>query len=208
MNNEQRGSATLNIILFLLLTVIATLIYVMLGESTPRAGRTVGTDAHVHTTVRPTAIPGTSYEFRDGLGNASSTTEYPLDEFGAGLARIDVFRHDINNDGRIDIITRRQRENGTAHFTYEYTIELNTEDGMVDITPDGFYTIEGAQCALQKLHFSFTPGFQVIKISRPWEESWENPTVATQDTYSIIKDNIHLIDSRTLRSVCDVSELF
>ena len=119
-----------------------------------------------------------------------------------------MFRRDINNDGRPDRITRRRVENGTAHFTYEYTIELNIDDEFVDITPDGFNTVEGAQCALGKLRFVFTPAFQVIKISRPWNETWTTPTPAKKDTFSIIQNQIHHIDSAAMPTVCDVAELF
>lgn len=212
MNDNQRGSIAVNIILILLLAVIAVLIYLMAGNDGTRHGRTIGTQTPMHEIPRRANIsaPGTSANgsFDDGLGRATTSTEYPLDDFGAGLARVDVFRHDINNDGLADRITRSRHENGTDHFTYEYKIELNTGNGYKDITPEGFTTVEGAQCALQKLRFVFTPGFGVIKISRPWQDTWITPTIATRDTFSIIKDNIHKIESQTLTSVCDVAELF
>ena len=213
MHNNQRGSIAINIMLVLLLAVIAVLIYMLAGDGGTRNGRTIGTVSPVHTAPAPAkkmpAPPLPAHgEFDDGLGRATTTTEYPLDDFGAGLARVDVFTRDINNDGLADRITRSRRENGTDHFTYEYKIELNTGDGYTDITPNGFTTVEGAQCALQKLRFVFTPGFGVIKISRPWQDTWITPTVATRDTFSIIKDKIHRIESRTLTSVCDVEELF
>ncbi|MDE5615896.1 MAG: hypothetical protein K2I81_03640 [Alphaproteobacteria bacterium] len=211
MNSNQRGSIAINIILVLLLAVIAVLIFLLMSDGMPRYGRTIGTEAPVHDSQRPKQIPKApqkSLTFDDGLGRATSSTEYPLDDFGAGLARVDVFRHDINNDGRPDRITRSRVENGTDHFTYEYKIELNTDNGYMDITPDDFKTVEGAQCALQKIRFVFTPSFGVIKISRPWQDTWITPTVATRDTFSIIKDTIYHIDSQTLKSVCDVAELF
>ncbi len=215
MNNEQRGGITLNIILILLLVMIAILIYLLAGNGTSRYGRTVGTDAAtvrapVQSAEEPqpaTNAPATT-TFDDGLGDAETTTEYPLDEYGAGLASVEVFRHDINNDGYADRITRRRLENGTGHFTYEYTLELNTGDGYLDITPDGFKTVEASECALQKLRFSFAPAFRVTKISRPWRDTWLTPTMATRDTYSIIKNQIHHIDHSELTTVCDVAELF
>lgn len=214
MNTEQRGSATLNIILILLLVVIAVLVY-LLASPTPRHARTIGTDAAVvHAPVQVAQQPQPAPDaragmvFDDGLGNAESKTEYPLDEYGAGLASVEVFRHDINNDGYADRITRSRQENGTDHFTYEYTIELNTGDGYIDITPDDFKTVEASECALQKLRFSFTPAFRVTKISRPWNDTWLTPTMATRDTYSIIKNQIHHIDHSNLTTVCDVAELF
>jgi len=216
MNNEQRGGITLNIILILLLVVIAVLIYLLAGDGTPRYGRTIGTDAVPSAmprysdnrgTPQPTIASATA-EFNDGLGRPGTVTEYPLDEYGAGLASVEVFHHDINNDGRPDRITRRREENGTDHFTYEYTIELNNGDEYVDITPEDFKTIEASECALQKLQFTFTPAFRVIKISRPWQDTWLTPTMATRDTYSVIKNQIHHIDHSDLTTVCDVAELF
>lgn len=210
---QQRGSITFNILLVLLLAVIAGLAYMLISTTGPRNGRTRGTNTPTHNIPTDNTIntnTNTTYngEFNDGLGRAISTTEYPLDDIGAGLARVDVFKHDINNDGLPDRITRSRTETGTAHFVYEYKIELNTGNGFTDITPDNFNTVEGAQCALQKLRFKFIPTFQVIKISRPWQDTWTTPTLATQDIFDIKNNRIQHSASKKLKSVCDVAELF
>ncbi len=214
MNSNQNGGVTFNILLVLLVMVIFVLAYILVRGDSSRIGRTIGADTPSIDTHaprpagKPRTITTTGAAFDDGLGRAGASTQYPLDEFGAGLAAVDVFNRDINNDGRNDRITRRRIENGTAHFIYEYTIELNTPTGFIDITPDDFRTIEGAQCALQKLRFIFTPAFSVIKISRPWRDTWNTPTQATRDTFSILQNQIHHIDRQQMTSVCDVAELF
>lgn len=214
--NNERGALTANILLVLLLVVIGVLIYLVSLNRAPNAGRTIGTSSPEYVSApRRTAPAGEQItaddneaEFDDGLAQPESVTEYPLNDVGEGIASIEVFRHDINNDGRMDKITRTRTETGTSHFSYQYKVELNTENGFVDITPDGFDTIEGAECSLQKIRFSFTPAFQAVKISRPWNESWATPTDATRDTYSIIRGRLYQIDTRPMGTVCDVAQLF
>jgi hypothetical protein len=147
------------------------------------------------------ALEFANYEFEDGLGNPASKTEYPLDETGAGIAVSEVFY--AGADRRIKI-TRERFESGTAHGYYEYKLEL---DGR-DITPDGFRTIEGADCSLQKLKFLFIPEFSVVKISRPWEESWITPTMAVKTVYRLAGGNLKAVSTSQLKETCDVSGLF
>lgn len=220
--NDEHGAMLPNILLIMLLIVIIALIYVISGDRNVRSGRTIGTTSPEY--MEPAATPGQAAtknntdadtnedadtaEFDDGLKNPESVTKYPLNDIGEGLASVETFRIDINNDGLTDKITRSRQENGTSHFSYQYKIEINTGDGFVDITPDDFYTIEGAECSLQKIRFAFSPAFRAIKISRPWEDSWPTPTPAVRDTYSLIHDQIHHIETQDLPVVCDVSELF
>ncbi len=151
---------------------------------------------------------GENYEFDDGLRNPISQEEFPLDEYGEGVANIDVFRPDINGDGRADIITRTRNENGTAHFYYDYLVQLNTDNGLIDITPDGFRTTEGAECALQKLRFIFIPSFQIIKIGREWQETWTTPTIAKKTIYKIDGNAMKISSVEQMKKICNVSELF
>lgn len=210
--NQQRGNILFNTLLVVLCAVIAVLIYMLAGGPMPGEKKSVGvaspqmdiSDSGADISTNDTYAG----EFSDGLGVPDSAQEFALDEFGAGISERDVFNRDINNDGRIDRITRTRNENGTVHFFYEYVIELNTGNGFVDITPDGFRTTEGADCALQKLKFIFQPDFRVIKISRKWQETWDTPTMAQRTEYTL--NNNQLVPENTIdmRTVCDVSELF
>lgn len=149
-----------------------------------------------------------NYDFDDGLRNADSVTRYTLDDFGAGVASREVFNIDINNDNRKDRITRTRVENGTDHFSIQYTIELNTVNGFTDITPDNFKTIEGAECSLQKFRFVFRPEFSITKISRTWSESWDTPTRAVRNVYTLAGGELRTSAPQQLKTVCNVSDLF
>ena len=146
--------------------------------------------------------------FNDGLGKTKDKIGYKPDETGVGVTRIETFSFDINSDGQDDKITRIRHENGTAHFWDEYTIEINENNRFHTITTDDFKTINGADCALQKIKFVFKPKFQVIKISRPWVDSWITPSMATQTTYELINNKMVMVETKKLSSVCDVTDLF
>lgn len=209
--NQQSGNIALNILLIVVLVVIAVLIYILAGGKIPKIGDTVGVSSpDTQIITEPQNIPTSvqSDGFSDGLGTPQESSKFPLDEFGAGIAERDIFMYDINNDGRPDRITRTRNENGTPHFYYEYTIELNTNNGFINITPDGFRTTEGAECALQKLQFSFTPDFRITKISRNWRDSWDTPSPAVRTTYKIKNNAIIQTDMTNMPAVCDVRELF
>lgn len=192
------------------LIVIALLAWMFLSRpdkpaKTPSVAAPVSVPVKPVQTYRP-YTPGSKFD--DGLHGSSATTKHKLDEFGVGLASTEVFNIDINGDSRKDRITKSKHENGTDHFWYEYKIELNTKNGFIDITPDDFRTIEGADCSLQKIRFVFAQTLQVIKISRPWSETWVTPTVATQTTYTLSGGVLRVTDTRKLRNICNVSELF
>ena len=203
--NYETGSATLTILLIIMVIVIAFLIYLLLGGSIPKTNKTIGVESpKIETTLKETK----NKEFSDGLINPISSQRFNLSEFGEGISEKNVYEYDINNDGKKDRITRTKNENGTPHFYYEYKIELNKNGTFADITPEGFRTTEGAECALQKLQFIFKPDFKVIKISRDWKESWETPSLAIQTTYNFSDGKIVPKAEKEMKIVCDVTELF
>lgn len=205
MRKQQSGNILFNVLLVMLIVTIGVLAYMLINKRDETTGRTM-------TVVSPNAPTATvatdDDEFNDGLRNPDTVTRGTLDEFGAGIAETAVFNRDINDDGRPDRITRRRVENGTDHFYYDYKIELNTKNGYTDITPNGFRTTEGADCALQKLRFVFKPDFRVIKISRDWEQSWDTPTPATRTEYTITGNQFHNIASTPVGTICNVADLF
>jgi len=140
--------------------------------------------------------------FDDGLRNPVSREELNLDEYGEGIAYIEIYA--MNIDGKSLKIIKSRYENGTNHFYYEYNIEL---DGT-NITPKNFRTVESADCSLQKFRFVTIPFFQAIKISRGWEESWINPTMAYKTVYNLIGGQLRPEPSAPLQKICNVAELF
>ncbi len=200
---SQRGNMMTYALLAMTVVVIVVLVYLLGGGRGVNIGATGGVDsAPVIEKVNDTD------EFPDGLINPAMTKHGALNEYGEGMAVENVFNRDINNDGRIDRITRRRIENGTAHFYYDYKIELNNGNGYTDITPNPMRTTEGAECALTKIQFSFEPEFQIIKISRPWQDSWDTPTMASKTTYTLKDNELHAAASVSMRTVCDVATLF
>lgn len=146
--------------------------------------------------------------FSDGLSNPDSITQYPLDEFGTGLAEKSVYYVDINNDNKKDRITKQFIETGNAHSYYEYTVEINIDGKYVDITPTDFKTTNGAMCDLQQIQFVFKPSFYVTLIYRELGDTWNHPTVANKKTFSISGNKFKASKPQTLSAVCDVKELF
>lgn len=208
-NQSQRGAMALNIILVIMLIIIGVLIYLLAGGEMPRIGKTRGVDSpETLTTADDAPTLRTQAGFTDGLTNPVSVSRGTLDEFGAGIAETSVYEIDINDDGRPDRITRTRHETGTDHFYDEYKIEINHGGRYSDITPSGFRTTEGAECALQKLQFSFRPDFRVVKISRPWQDTWTTPTMATKTTYAFVGDELRATGSEQMKVVCEVSDLF
>jgi len=147
-------------------------------------------------------------EFTDGLENPVSVHNFEPDEFGEGVVEVATFSYDIDEDGRPDRISRARRETGTAHFQYIYKVELNNGEKMVNITPKDFFTVEGAECAHQKIQFSFKPDFSITKISRPMGEDWDTPTQSTKTVYTLWNNNLHVATTSEYKTVCDVAELF
>lgn len=203
--NYEKGSAILTILLIIMVVVIGFLIYLLAGGSIPKATKTVGVESP---TMEISTSKTENEQFSDGLTNLVSSKKFNLNEFGEGIAEQNIYEYDINNDGKKDRITRTKNENGTPHFYYEYKIELNKNGSFVDITPEGFRTTEGAECALQKLQFVFKPDFKVIKISRDWKDSWDTPSLAIQTTYNFSDGKIISTSEKELQTICDVSELF
>lgn len=146
--------------------------------------------------------------FTDGLENPEDIQTEKADEFGVGIVKVETFSIDINNDNTPDRITKIRHESGTAHFWDEYKIEINKNGRFRNITPNGFRTTTGAECALQQLQFRFKPYFHIIKISRPWTDSWNNPSMATRTIYTVNNDRLIADTPEKIRSVCDVAELF
>ena len=147
-------------------------------------------------------------DFTDGLENPTSVRNFQLDEFGAGVVEVATFSYDLDQDGRPDKISRARRETGTAHFQYIYKVELNDGQKLVNITPKDLFTVEGAECAHQKIQFSFKPDFSITKISRPMGEDWNTPTQSTKTVYTLWNNNLHIAETLEYKTVCDVAELF
>ncbi len=202
IQNCEHGGIARNILVIILLAGIVTGVYILMRRDGVRVGNTGGTpsDAVIET--------DNSGEFPDGLINPVSSMRGMLDEYGAGTAASDTFHRDLNNDGQTDRITRQRIENGTAHFYYDYKIELNNGTGYTDITPDKLRTTEGAECALTKLQFSFQPEFKIIKISRPWRDTWVTPTMARKTVYTLRDGRMTAGETTNLSVVCDVASLF
>ena len=146
--------------------------------------------------------------FSDGLTNPDSVTQYPLDESGIGVAEKSIYLVDVNGDKKTDRITKTFNETGNAHSFYEYKIELNQDGKYVDITPKNFRTTNGADCDLKQIQFAFKPKFSITIISRDFGEIWDTPTVATKQVFKLSDNELKSTDTKQLRAVCDVKELF
>ena len=131
-----------------------------------------------------------------------------LDEFGEGTESVADFYYDINNDGTQDKITRTHIATGNDHDYDEYKIELNINGVMVNITPSGMRTTHGADCALRLIKFTFKPKFEINIISRPFQDTWDTPSMATQYIYRLNQNKIENISTKNLSNVCDVTKLF
>lgn len=206
-HNQQRGSVTFNVLAIIAVVVIVFLGYLLLtrtsGDGTSRTVSIASPEMDFD--AMPQTING---KFNDGLSRPDTVSVGTLDEYGAGVARTEIFTRDINGDGRNDRITRRRIENGTDHFYYDYKIELNTKNGFINITPDAFRTTEGVECALTKLRFIFTPNFRVEKISRDWRDTWVTPTTAYKTIYTLRGTELNAGMPQQMRDVCNVADLF
>ena len=147
-------------------------------------------------------------EFSDGLSNPESVHKFEPNEFGEGVVEVATFSYDLDQDGRPDKISRARRETGTAHFQYIYKVELNDGQKMVNITPKDLFTVEGAECAHQKIQFSFKPDFSITKISRPMGEDWNTPTQSTKTVYALWNNGLRVVTTSEYKTACDVAELF
>ena len=147
-------------------------------------------------------------EFSDGLSNPVSVHTFEPNEFGEGVVEVATFSYDLDQDGHPDKISRARRETGTAHFQYIYKVELNDGQKLVNITPKDLFTVEGAECAHQKIQFSFKPDFSITKISRPMGEDWNTPTQSTKTVYALWNNGLRVVTTSEYKTVCDVAELF
>ncbi len=203
---SERGSISMGVLLVFIIGLAIVLGYVLLNKDNAKTDVTVVGSGAIDIMYNNTSAP--SVGFTDGLNQPSSSETFPLDEVGEGTEKKEVFNVDINSDGLMDRIVRTHNENGTAHFWDEYRIELNNNGVYFNIAPSGLRTTEGAECALQKVKFVFKPKFKVIKISRPWDETWNTPTMATRTVYELQDDKLVATSVQELKKVCDVSELF
>ncbi|MBO4582725.1 MAG: hypothetical protein J5714_01550 [Alphaproteobacteria bacterium] len=147
-------------------------------------------------------------EFSDGLSNPVSVHTFEPNEFGEGVVEVATFSYDLDQDGHPDKISRARRETGTAHFQYIYKVELNDGQKLVNITPKDLFTVEGAECAHQKIQFSFKPDFSITKISRPMGEDWNTPTQSTKTVYALWNNGLRVVTTSEYKTACDVAELF
>ena len=191
-----------NLIWVLTIAVLCALSYVLYTTYTKQKSETQPTP------IFSDEFVNTASGFSDGLTNPDSVTEYQLDEDGVGIAEKSIYFADINNDKKTDRITKTFFETGTAHSYYEYKIELKQKDGFVDITPENFRTVNGADCDLKQIQFVFKPQFKIILISRDMGETWIDPTVAQKQVFKMSGNELQKTETKTLYKVCDVKELF
>lgn len=203
-HKNNQGSTTLTILLILMLVIISVLVYFLVAKKPPKVEKGLG----IESPTSAQQLKSTSSTFTDGLKNPLFSEHYELDEFGEGISSKEIFEIDLDGDGFKDRITKTKNENGTAHFFYDYKIELNKNGSYINITPDGFRTTEGTECSLQKLQFQFKPTFQVIKISRKWEDTWNTPTTAYKTTYKFANGKLIPSNEEKMQEICDVAELF
>lgn len=204
---SERGGIALNLTLIVLIAALCALGYMLWARQSSN-NTAQGTNMSGEFNLSKQNKQSETYVFSDGLGTAESVKTDNPDETGAGVVKTEIFNIDLNNDKIPDRITKERHETGTAHFWDEYKIEINQNGRYKNITPDGFRTTVGAECALQKLQFKFKPKFQVIKISRPWRDSWDTPSMATRTVYTL-KDNKMIAGTpEKMGTVCDVAELF
>lgn len=187
--------------------VICGLVYLLLGVPWAESKTAADVPAmRVNSFEQP--FRRTVADFTDGLSDPSETKTYQLDETGAGMANQLIYYRDINGDGVSDKITRSRHENGTSHYWQEYVIELAYNGKYRNITPEHMRTTHGAECSLSQIQLSFSPKFQIVKISRPWQDSWDTPSVATRTVYELKDNKLVIVSQKKLKSVCDVTELF
>ena len=204
---SQRGGLATNVLIILILAGVCAMIFMLLKGDFKITGTTTAQNSPTISQQSATKKIS-SGEFTDGLGVPDKITRGTLDEFGAGIESVSEFNRDINQDGKIDRITRTHVATGNAHDYDEYKIELNSNGAMLNITPNGFRTTHGADCALRLIQFHFEPTFGATIISRPFVDTWDTPSVATKTEYKMNGNQITQGNANQLSSVCDVSPLF
>lgn len=200
---EYKNSIWLKIVIVAILIILGIFVFRAVNKEPHKDIAIIDINEHM-----PVVAATSGGDFSDGLYDPVSVHNFEPDDFGAGVVEVAVFSYDINEDGRPDRISRARRETGTAHFQYLYKVELNDGKKMVNITPKELFTVEGAECAHQKIQFSFKPDFSITKISRPMGEDWNTPTQSTKTVYTLWNNGIHIATTSEYKTVCDVSELF
>lgn len=204
---SQQGGIAVNVLLMILLASVCALLFMLINGDFQKSGTNTAIESptinnHI------TKSKKQSGAFSDGLGTPDTITRGLLDEFGAGIESISEFARDINNDGTPDLITRTHIATGNAHDYDEYKIEINNNGKMQNITPKGFRTTHGADCALRLIQFHFAPTFGATIISRPFADTWDTPSVANKTEYVMENNKLSQHQTTQLGSVCDVSDLF
>ncbi|MBR4859745.1 MAG: hypothetical protein IKV10_00420, partial [Alphaproteobacteria bacterium] len=150
----QHNRTLVNILLALIIAAVCILLFILTKGDFNKSDTTVAQYSPTITRRPAINVPtDVSDKFSDGLGTPDKITRGTLDEFGAGIESIAEFNRDINNDGKTDRITRTHIATGNAHDYDEYKIELNKNGKTQDITPQGFRTTRGADCALRLIQF-------------------------------------------------------
>ncbi len=192
-----------SLVIIIMLVLIGAMIAMLHKNNFNNSSRTIGIDSpQISHTNKNQEL------FDDGLGKPSSMIYGTLDEFGEGVESTAEFYKDINNDGTPDTITKKHIATGNDHDYYEYKIELNVNGVMVNITPSGMRTTHGADCALRLIKFKFKPKFEIIIISRPFQDTWDTPSLATEYLYQLNQNQIVNTSRKNLVQICDVTELF
>lgn len=205
----QHSRTLVNILLALIIAAVCILLFILTKGDFNKSDTTVAQYSPTITRRPAINVPtDVSDKFSDGLGTPDKITRGTLDEFGAGIESIAEFNRDINNDGKTDRITRTHIATGNAHDYDEYKIELNKNGKMQDITPQGFRTTRGADCALRLIQFHFKPVFGATIISRQFKDTWNTPSMATKTEYKLENNQITNTPSTQMKTVCDVKDLF
>ncbi len=207
--SENTTSSARTILVIIIMVIIGVLMYMLTTQDkTQSANTNIAVKSPINIPDNNADIAIDFDSFNDGLRTPSSAQETEPDEYGVGITSVRIYTHDLNRDGRMDKITRTHIENGTSHFTNEYKIEIATDDGFIDITPPDMKTVESADCALQKLRFSFAPIFSIEKIGREMGDDYLTPTMAYRYVYRLENNQMIEISNTPMREICDVSELF
>lgn len=204
---SQRGGITTNVLLILVLAAACAMFFMLLKGDFNKSGTTIAQTSPT-ITQRASVPVAKSGAFSDGLGEPDAIIDGTLDEFGAGIESVAEFNRDINNDGKMDRITRTHVATGNAHDYDEYKIELNNNGTMANITPKGFRTTHGADCALRLIQFHFEPTFGATVISRPFVDTWDTPSAATKTEYKLENNQMTVGPNKQMKTVCDVKDLF
>lgn len=139
--------------------------------------------------------------FSDGLPPPHKTKTFDLSDNQYGIAQIDTFFIDINNNGKPDTIIRERFVTGTAHAYTTYKITLDNGIQLANLK-----THEGADCVLTAYKFYFNP-FTVLKAYRTVKNDYVEPTKAKLEKLKIINDKLEKTSEKNRSPICDVRYL-